>query len=129
MFDRNNFANPNVSSWNTSSATNLYFMFQKAKAANPDVSAWDVSNVADFRYAFAFADLANPDLSLWDFSGADLTKNGLNHILRSSGVSCENISNFLDSADETLHQLMPFNLILSRKRPRSLVYLERAGLF
>ena len=40
-------AQPDTATWDTSSATNLGYMFFGAENANPDVSNWDTASVTD----------------------------------------------------------------------------------
>lgn len=66
MFDGATLADPETSSWNTSSVTNMKFMFYQAVSANPDTSGWDTSNVENMRGMFFLATAANPDVSDWN---------------------------------------------------------------
>jgi surface protein len=45
MFDKATTFNQDISTWNTSAVTTMYAMFRDATAFNQDVSAWDVSKV------------------------------------------------------------------------------------
>eukprot|EP01013_Petalomonas_cantuscygni_P006133 TRINITY_DN1699_c2_g3_i1.p2 TRINITY_DN1699_c2_g3~~TRINITY_DN1699_c2_g3_i1.p2 ORF type:complete len:124 (-),score=38.67 TRINITY_DN1699_c2_g3_i1:423-794(-) len=50
--------NGDVSGWDVSKVTDMYYMFQLAMAFNGNVSAWDVSNVTDMTNMFAGVVLA-----------------------------------------------------------------------
>jgi surface protein len=60
--------NSNISSWDTSSATDMYGMFQNCSTFNMDISTLDTSNVADMGYMFLYTEAFNQDISSWDTS-------------------------------------------------------------
>ena len=60
-----------LSLWDTSSVTNMYYLFGEAQAFNQDISSWNVSNVTSMRYMFYRAYAFNQDLSLWCVSQFD----------------------------------------------------------
>ena len=68
MFSSAPFAEPDTSSWDTSSVIDMSHMFSYAELANPDVSQWDTSSVTDMSSMFSIAYAANPDTSSWDTS-------------------------------------------------------------
>ena len=47
MFQNSNFSNLNLSSWNTSSVTEMFFIFQESIISNLDLSSWNTSSVTD----------------------------------------------------------------------------------
>ena len=65
MFYAATSANPNVSKWDTSKATDMRWMFRDARLAKPDVSKWNVSNVTDMREIFRSSGIVKLDLSKW----------------------------------------------------------------
>jgi surface protein len=57
--------NQDISSWNTSSVTTMYGMFEAATAFNQDIGSWDTSIVTDMAYMFYEATSFNKDISNW----------------------------------------------------------------
>ena len=69
MFQYNTtFNDPDISSWDTSSVTNMTYMFATATAFNQDIGNWDVSSVTDMSFMFDTASAFNQDIGLWDVS-------------------------------------------------------------
>ena len=62
----------NISSWNVSSVTNMWYMFFSATSFNSDISNWDVSSVTNVRYMFANSGF-NSDISSWNVSSVSNT--------------------------------------------------------
>merc|ERR1712032_1504197 len=60
--------NQDLSKWDVSRVTNMWYMFYLASAFNQDLSKWDVSSVSDMKYMFNGAFAFNQDLSKWDVS-------------------------------------------------------------
>ena len=60
--------NGNISTWITSSVTNMSFMFNNATSFNGNISTWDTSNVTTMRSMFNGASAFDGDISLWDTS-------------------------------------------------------------
>ena len=58
----------NMSSWDTSSVTNMANMFYNCTSFNQDVGNWDVSNVIDMNHMFRNCIYFNQDLSNWNVS-------------------------------------------------------------
>lgn len=58
--------NEDISTWNTSSATDLSVMFYRTEKFNQDITGWDVSNVVTTNSMFSEAKAFNQDLSVWD---------------------------------------------------------------
>ena len=67
--------NPNISSWDVSSVTNMQYFTNDATGFNQDLSNWDVSSVSDFSYMFATANSFTSDLSGWDVSSGTNMQN------------------------------------------------------
>jgi surface protein len=59
MFDQD------ISSWNTSNASNMSGMFWGASSFNQDIGNWDVSNVSTMDHLFEGTNSFNQDLSRW----------------------------------------------------------------
>jgi len=60
--------NGDISSWDTSSVTTMYTMFIGAKAFNGDISSWDTSSVTTMSCMFYGATAFNGDIASWDTS-------------------------------------------------------------
>jgi surface protein len=60
--------NESISSWNTSSATNMWYMFYEQNDFNQDLSLWDVSKVTEMTAMFYKARSFNNSLSSWNVS-------------------------------------------------------------
>ena len=61
------YRNVEVSSWDVSKVTDMYYMFQSAYEFNSDLSKWDVSSVTNM-YAMFYNAHFNSDISKWDVS-------------------------------------------------------------
>ena len=57
--------NSDLSSWVTSSVTNMESMFYGATSFNSDVSSWDIGSVTNLNDMFQYATSFNQDLCLW----------------------------------------------------------------
>ena len=91
MFDDATSANPDVSSWNVFSVTDMTSMFDDATSADPDVSEWDVSSVTDMRNMFRGATSADPDVSIWNVSAVT----DMSSMFDNSGFTTANYDAFL----------------------------------
>ena len=60
--------NVDVSTWDTSSVTDMSDMFPYATAFNQDIGAWDTSRVTNMKQMFYRADAFNQDIGGWDTS-------------------------------------------------------------
>ena len=70
------FINADISGWNTSSVTDMQYMFYGATSFNQNISGWDTSSVTNMGYMFNDATAFNQDISSWDTS-AVTTMEGL----------------------------------------------------
>ena len=60
--------NIDISGWNMQNATNLFGMFQNCYRFNQDISGWNVSNVTQFGSMFNFTQDFNQDIGGWNVS-------------------------------------------------------------
>ena len=60
--------NEDISQWDTSNVDNMQGMFYEAYAFNQDIGGWNVSNVVDMSGIFYEADSFNQDIGSWDVS-------------------------------------------------------------
>jgi surface protein len=67
MFQNNlTFNDPDIAHWDTSTITNMYYMFSNAQAFNQDLHSWNVSNVTSMNNMFSTAIAFNQPLDTWD---------------------------------------------------------------
>ena len=64
FFDASSF-NADVSGWDVSDVTDMYYMFFGASSFNADISGWNVSGVADMQDMFHSADAFDQNLGKW----------------------------------------------------------------
>jgi hypothetical protein len=60
-----------LSSWNTSSAEDMSYMFAFTENFNSDLSTWSTGNVKQFAFMFASALSFNANLTAWDMSSVE----------------------------------------------------------
>jgi surface protein len=65
MFYSTGISNEDISRWDTSSVLNMSFMFYDARSFNGDISGWDTSSVTDMSGMFYNAGDFNEDLNKW----------------------------------------------------------------
>ena len=74
MFAYGSFNNSSITGWNTSSLTDIRYMFQANTGFNQPIGSWDVSNATSFNSVFRGTSfkpaLFNQDVSSWNVSGA-----------------------------------------------------------
>ena len=68
MFESKSDFNGDISSWDTSSVTDMSDMFYYAESFNQDISKWDTSSVTGMKFMFAYAFEFNQDIGRWDVS-------------------------------------------------------------
>ena len=60
--------NGDIGNWNTSSVTDMSYMFYNVSTFNHDISNWDVRAVTDMSYMFNRAAAFNQDIGSWNVS-------------------------------------------------------------
>ena len=60
--------NQDISSWDVSNVTTMFFMFRKATNFNQPIGNWDVSSVTNMRSVFSWASSFNQPIGNWDVS-------------------------------------------------------------
>ena len=60
--------NGDISEWDVSRVTSMFYMFSEARDFNDDISKWDVSRVTNMRDMFGSADSFDGDISEWNVS-------------------------------------------------------------
>ncbi|MHA1791882.1 MAG: BspA family leucine-rich repeat surface protein [Promethearchaeota archaeon] len=68
MFDQAIVFNGSIGSWNTSSVTSMVYMFDQASSFNQDISSWDISSVISTAYMFYGATAFNQPIGTWNTS-------------------------------------------------------------
>jgi bacterial surface protein 26-residue repeat len=68
LFYGENTFNANITGWDVSSVTNMYWMFCEASAFNQNIGGWDVSSVNNMLGMFREASAFNQDIGGWDVS-------------------------------------------------------------
>lgn len=88
----------------TSSVTDMSYMFYYADKFNQDISSWNVSNVTNMSWMFHYAEAFNQDISNWTLSSTssiDLSNMFRNATLfnngDTSGASTKPLTNFVNS--------------------------------
>merc|ERR1712176_1237187 len=85
MFQRVQDFNVPLDSWNTSSVKNMKGMFSNAEEFNQPIGSWDTSSVRDMSQMFQEASSFNQPLGAWDLSSIDLRNHDLASFLRDAG--------------------------------------------
>lgn len=62
------FNDSNISTWNTSTVTNMASMFYMASAFNQDIGSWNTGNVTDMQYMLSYAPVFNQNIGGWNTS-------------------------------------------------------------
>jgi hypothetical protein len=101
------FNDPDISTWNVSTVTNMRSMFTGLLTLTRSLNSWDVSNVTDMREMFAFTYNYSQPLNNWDVSNvtnmdAMFTSSGFNQDIGSWDVSSVTSMN-------TMFAFSPFN--------------------
>jgi surface protein len=81
--------NQAIGSWNTSSVKDMSSMFARASAFNQEIGSWNTSSVTNMSYMFSFAIAFNQPLNAWDTSSVTDMSRMFNGYLF---YSCANIA-------------------------------------
>ena len=96
--------NQDISSWNTSSVTNMSEVFLGATSFNQDLSNWSTGNVQTMNQMFYGATVFNQDLSSWNVSSVL----DMNEMLENTSLSSDNYdSTLIGWASQNLQQDVP----------------------
>ena len=79
-----------IGTWNTSSVTDMSYMFANAYDFNQPLNDWDVSNVTDMSYMFSAAFKFNQHLDSWDTSSVI----NMSHMFNNAGEFNLSLSNW-----------------------------------
>ncbi|RYU95910.1 BspA family leucine-rich repeat surface protein [Emticicia agri] len=78
MFYRTFAFNQNIGSWNTSTVTNMAYMLQSAFAFNQNIGAWNTSGVTNMTNMFYNASAFNQNIGAWNTSAVTNMANMFN---------------------------------------------------
>ncbi|CAN1505324.1 Bacterial surface protein 26-residue repeat [Paracoccaceae bacterium] len=93
--------NQDIGGWDTSSVTNMSYMFSSAWAFNQDIGDWDTSSVTNMFNMFDFATAFNQYIGGWDTSGVA----SMGGMLKNATVFNQDIGGW-DTSNVTNMQLM-----------------------
>ena len=68
MFNQKSSFNGDISKWDTSGVTSMYYMFSQATSFNQDIGSWDTSKVTSMTNMFYYATSFNQPIGSWDTS-------------------------------------------------------------
>lgn len=113
--------NSSFNKWNTSSVTNMYYMFGDAYKFDAPIGNWNVSNVTHMDYMFDAANKFNQPLTNWNTSKVITMK----HMFHEAYLFNQNISNWNTSnvtdMEEMFHDAYHFNQNIGNWNLTSLV--------
>ncbi|KKN22815.1 hypothetical protein LCGC14_0911250 [marine sediment metagenome] len=104
MFYRAYAFNQNISNWDVSSVTNMRYMFYYAYAFNQNISNWDVSSVTYMSYMFYGASAFNQNIGMWNVSSVT----DMNYMFRSASAFNQPIGNWDVSSVTTMSYMFYF---------------------
>ena len=100
---------PDLSSWDVSSVTDMFWFFLDADDFNGDISTWDVSNVTNMEAMFGRAKAFNQDIGNWNVSSVtNMRQVFLNARAFNQPIGSWNISSVTDMSN-TFSGAISFN--------------------
>lgn len=113
MFERNNSFNQPLTNWDVSNVTTMYHMFYTATAFNGDVTTWEPTSCTNFGAMFYSAGAFSKDISGWDVSAATnmsyMFSNADSLYLAMSDFSAWNVANVTDMSG--MFELCPWTTL------------------
>ena len=101
MFNRAFAFNGDLSTWDTSSVTDMSSMFNHALTFNSDISEWNTSNVKDMNHMFNRATAFNGDISEWDTSNVK----DMNHMFNGASSFNSTLSTWDTSSVKDMNRM------------------------
>jgi surface protein len=100
LFYGENTFNQDISGWDVSSVTDMIYMFHNATAFNQDIGAWDMSSVRDTALMFYNATGFNQDIGNWDVSSVT----DMRYMFRDADAFNQDIGNWdVSSVDNMIY--------------------------
>ncbi|TXF79115.1 BspA family leucine-rich repeat surface protein [Chryseobacterium sp.] len=101
--------NPSFNTWDTSTVTNMYYMFGDDSLFNAPINEWNVSNVTNMSYMFDVATNFNQPLSKWNTANV-IT---MQHMFHSASSFNQDLSSWntgnVTNMNEMFHAATAFN--------------------